>query len=88
MTPEQLKKLLEIGDFREFVAWMLQEVVKLNTLDSLPGSDLNTLQDAMQLSIEVKARTRAYDMLLSIINPIVGVGSATMPKERMKDYEM
>lgn len=84
MEPDQIKNLLSIADFNNFLEFLALECDKLNSLQDLPGSSLSTMADAMEMAIEVRSRFRAYERIKSLLKPFVPIGNVSSgvdPKE-------
>lgn len=69
MNPQLVKKLLENIDIKEFVAFIQEEIFKLNTLD---GLNLFNNEDKV---IEVTARLRAKEKLEAILDPLLNTNT-------------
>lgn len=69
INPKIANKLLEdVPEMRELIEFINLEADKLNKLSD-PVIDL--LSDPIELSIEIKARKRAYEALERILEPLV-----------------
>jgi hypothetical protein len=66
MNPETAKKLMtDIQEFRDFISFLSSKALELNNLSDI------TLTDPVALSVEVKARQKAYDKIIEILHPLI-----------------
>lgn len=66
MNPKIASKLAqEVPEIKEFVSFIKQEIRKLDTTTDI------LLDDPIELAVEVKARKKAIEVLVSIMSPIV-----------------
>jgi len=69
LEPKLAEKLMsDTPEMREFIAFIEEEIDKLNKLDD-PIIDL--LADPVEFSIEIKARKKAYKILQEILDPLL-----------------
>lgn len=69
IEPRVVKKLMsDVPEMREFVAFINDEVDKLNKLDD---SVIDSLSDPIEFSIHIKARKEAYKILQGILDPLL-----------------
>ena len=74
MKPEIVKKLMEYPLMAEFSRYLTQEINDINTFDDI------RLDDPTEIAIEVKARMRAREKMLVILEGLVvlpGLGKST-----------
>lgn len=66
MSPELAKKLMsDVPEMQDFVAFVQQEANKLNNLADI------SLTSPVDLAVEVKARQKAYEVLIGVLNPLL-----------------
>ena len=80
MNPENIKKLLELEQTKEFIAFLAREIEKLNDL-----SDIK-LNDPMEIAVEVRGRQRAYEKLLEFLSPFLNYNKINEKAVTNNDY--
>lgn len=83
ISAEAVKRLKEYPEFKQLVVHITHETAKLNVLDD---EFLEGLKDAIQISVEVKARKRAYDALVRILGPFIEVTRERTTSGGNKEY--
>lgn len=79
IDPQITKKLMaDITEMKEFVVFLREEALKLNNLDDIK------LDDPVELSVEVKARKKAYEKIVDILNPLLNTQETY--SNNSKDY--
>lgn len=66
LSPQTAKKLMsDVSEMREFISYLSEEALKLNNLDDIQ------LEDPIELSVEVKARKKAFEKIINILSPLL-----------------
>lgn len=79
INPQIAQKLMaDITEMKEFVVFLREEALKLNNLDDIK------LDDPVELSVEVKARKKAYEKIADILNPLLNTQETY--SNNLKDY--
>ena len=66
LSPQTAKKLMsDVSEMKEFVSFLTEEVLKLNNLNDIQ------LEDPIELSVEVKARKKAFEKIINILSPLL-----------------
>lgn len=79
INPQIAQKLMaDITEMKEFVVFLREEALKLNNLYDIK------LDDPVELSVEVKARKKAYDKIVDILNPLLNTQETY--SNNSKDY--
>lgn len=68
MSPELAKKIMDMPEGKEIVEFIASEVFKLDTVDN---DWFINYSEPMEISIEVKARLRAIEVLKKILDPLL-----------------
>lgn len=79
INPQIAQKLMaDITEMKEFVVFLREEALKLNNLYDIK------LDDPVELSVEVKARKKAYEKIVDILNPLLNTQETH--SNNLKDY--
>lgn len=66
LSPQTAKKLMsDVSEMKEFVSYLSEEALKLNNLNDIQ------LEDPIELSVEVKARKKAFEKIINILSPLL-----------------
>ena len=83
LNPELARKLVdERPEMQEFITHVLEESMKLNTIEDIGMVDIN------DIAVEVLARKRALEKLTEILSPLINIQNNAIMGTTNKDFEM
>ena len=82
MDPELAKQIQEAPFYKEFVAYLAQEAIQLNTLADVQI----TGKKPIVIALEVAGRKLAYEKVMHILEPLLTKATSPIVKSTGNDY--
>ncbi len=82
MNPETIHRLLSFPEAKEFVSFLASQALLLNTLDGIK------LDDPDEIALEVKARQRAYETVVHMLEPFLAGDARVTVKSELDGFSV